>query len=445
MDSTGTSPPILSGFYKPQNLKGLFYGPEVVKSHLLSCLPTTTSRAFIITGESLYTKTPLISFVEEILSPERHAGTFSKIKQHVPIAEVNEAVSVIVQSQNSDESPAIDTVISVGGGSPICAAKVISHIHWVQTGKFLSHITIPTTLSAAECTTSAGYKDTDGTKKAVNHPSLTPEHVLYDPYFGSYTPPTLFLSTGIRALDHAVEAQYHPLTPHFPSKILALESISLLFTHLPIYHEHHHRQPQPQPPHQIPSNSLTQTITTLFLASHLSLSYLGIPPPTYGPLGLSHVLGYAIGSPYNIPHGITSCMTLSPTIRLKTRIGDPETLKNIARIAKYIPETHDTNNQATATAATTIPSTDLALAQAEKVSSAIESLIESLGLQRSLSKDYNLGKDQVDVIVERVVGKKGNGGGIGYMGKLIDVESGGKEEVWGRLERGVRMVVEGLF
>jgi alcohol dehydrogenase class IV len=122
----------------------MIYGPGSVQKYLKSCLPSANSKAFIVTGSSL-AKTNLISEVESLLSPEHHAGTFSKIGQHAPVAQLDEATEAVKADQD------IDTIISVGGGSPIDSAKAISYRVHEKTGNFLYHISIPTTLSAAEC------------------------------------------------------------------------------------------------------------------------------------------------------------------------------------------------------------------------------------------------------------------------------------------------------
>src|ERR1700759_5218673 len=57
----------ISGLWLPTYLKALHYGPDTVKKNLLSCLPSERSRAFIVTGNSLATKTNLIKQVEELL------------------------------------------------------------------------------------------------------------------------------------------------------------------------------------------------------------------------------------------------------------------------------------------------------------------------------------------------------------------------------------------
>lgn len=189
----------LSGLFKPTHLNRLYYGSGTVKKHLLDCMPKETSKAFVITGQSLATKTSLIKQVEEQLG-SKHAGTFSKIGQHAPVKELDQATEMVMK----DES--IDTIISVGGGSPIDSAKVISYrLNERKQGKFLYHIAIPTTLSAAECTLGAGYTNEQGMKTGVAHPELAPHVVLYDSKFALETPPWLLMSTGMRAMDHAME------------------------------------------------------------------------------------------------------------------------------------------------------------------------------------------------------------------------------------------------
>lgn len=128
----------LAGLWQPNNLKSMYYGPGMVKAHLLECLPSESSKAFIITGSSLANKTTLIKQVEELLGSKHHAGTFSKIGQHAPIKELDEATEQV----KNDSS--IDTIISIGGGSPIDSAKAISYRVYETSDKFLHHIAIPT-------------------------------------------------------------------------------------------------------------------------------------------------------------------------------------------------------------------------------------------------------------------------------------------------------------
>jgi len=263
----------LSGLWQPNQLRKLYYGPKTVVTHLASALPTPSSKAFIITGNSLATKTLLVKQVEDLLGA-RHAGTFSKIREHAPITELDEATELISKYDG------IDTVISIGGGSPIDSAKAISYRLHQKTGKWLHHIAIPTTLSASECTMMAGFTESSGLKTGVREKALVPHVVLYDPFFALQTPPRLFLSTGMRAMDHAIELLYHPTATEMPARWVALQAATSLFEHLPKYK-------------QDPQNK--ETITQLQLAAFASLGFLGTN--IKGGLGLSHsyvTMGYEV-------------------------------------------------------------------------------------------------------------------------------------------------------
>ena len=107
------------------------------------------SKALIITGNSLATKTDVIEQVK------RAAGcplttVFSSIKQHAPIGDIQNAVEELKRSGS-------DGIVAVGGGSPIDAAKLAISFYKEQTSIVLKLVSIPTTLSAAEFTTGAGY------------------------------------------------------------------------------------------------------------------------------------------------------------------------------------------------------------------------------------------------------------------------------------------------
>jgi alcohol dehydrogenase class IV len=385
----------LAGYWKPHTIKGLFYGPSVVKSHLLSCLPSKDSKAFILTGASLANKTPLIKDLESLLTPAHHAGTFSDIKEHAPVAQLDAATSAV------QSDPTIDTIISVGGGSPIDSAKAISHRLHEKGGPYLTHIAIPTTLSAAECTFVAGYTQEDGVKTSVVGPQLYPSYVFYDPGFGKYTPPHLFASTGIRALDHAVEAQYHGTATMMPARWNGLMAIKELFELLPIYQ----KDPKDE-----------DVITRLFLAAFASLGFIG--QNLKGGLGLSHTLGYALGSPYGIPHGITSCLTLGHVVKLKAKMSEEDAGK-IAAILPFLPGKKESGDQGK---------------DAQEVGERILGLVRELGFKTTLT-EKGVGKDQLDVITQRATGFKG------YLNSGGDAKDAKAQQ----LAVEVRKLVEGLY
>ena len=245
-------------------------------------------RAFIITGRSLNEKTGLISLVEALLG-SRHAGTFAGIGQHTPGGAVERAAV---------EAETADLLVGVGGGSVIDGTKAVAR----ELG-YPQQVAIPTTLSGAEWANRAGVTDErSGRKRGFADPKTVPRVVVLDPEATVFTPEKLWLSTGIRALDHAVEGFLfggdHPITD-----VTGLEGARRLIEYLPLSK----REPE-------------ELEARLELQLAAWLSYFG---PANTPMGLSHELGRRIGASYEVPHGITSCIILAPSLRVvKRRVQD---------------------------------------------------------------------------------------------------------------------------
>ncbi|KAL6703755.1 hypothetical protein ACN47E_009136 [Coniothyrium glycines] len=296
-----------SGVYRASPVKLMIYGNGSSRSLSDVVHELGATKAFLITGRSLYEKTPVVKNIEKSLG-KLHGGTFSKIGQHAPIQDIRKATALM-------SSSGCNILVSIGGGSPIDSAKAIAYNIHEETGKWIPSIAIPTTLSVAETTQNAGFTTEEKHKIAVSNPELVPKAVIYDGELAIYTPLDLWTSTGIRSLDHAIELMYHPLAAEIPTKRLSLEAIKDLFTYLP--------QAKADPTN-------AEVRTRLFIACYSSL----FPFLYSGGVGLSHSIGHAIGATYSIPHGITSCLSLAPTLHFKAK--DPEEAKQIARIVPYI-------------------------------------------------------------------------------------------------------------
>jgi len=169
-------------------------------------------------------------------------------------------------------------------------------------GPQIPHLAIPTTLSVAELAAGAGFTNEAGDKAGMRDPRLLVETVIYDAELTLSTPMELWLSTGIRALDHAVEGFLadgeHPL-----NDVMALEAIRRLFDSLP------RAKAAPDDLDVRTENQLAAWF--LFTLPGASAS------------GLSHTMGKQIGARYGIPHGVTSCMLLPHVMRyLQRRMPD---------------------------------------------------------------------------------------------------------------------------
>jgi maleylacetate reductase len=246
----------------------------------------SSDRVLVVTGRSLHEKTDLVRRVETLLGT-KHGGTFSSMGQHTPGSAVERA---------AEEARGSDLLLSVGGGSVIDGTKAVAR----KLG-YPRQVAVPTTLSGAEWAHRVGVTDeATGRKGGFADPRTVPPVVILDPEATLFTPEELWLSTGIRALDHAVEGFLfggeHPVTD-----VTGLEGARRLMRYLPR---------SKKDPEDVEAR--------LELQIAAWLAYFG---PFNTPMGLSHALGRRIGASYGVPHGYTSCVTLAPSLEVaKARV-----------------------------------------------------------------------------------------------------------------------------
>jgi maleylacetate reductase len=271
-------------------------------------------RAFVITTRSVAANPSLGGRLREAIA-DRFVGQYGEIGQHAPAASVAEAV---------DRARAMepDVLVSFGGGSPIDAAKAVAFslatgldlrdAGAAQTARglqpkvsdLLPHIAIPTTLSAAELSGLAGFTtETEREKVGLRGEALIPACVIFDAEVSLHTPLDLWLSTGIRAVDHAVETLLAPGS-HPLQDTLALEALRRLRSSL-------------LATHRDPTDLRARTESQLG-------AWFSFTLPGPAAAGLSHTLGKRIGSRHGIPHGVSSCLVLPHVMRyLATRQPEP--------------------------------------------------------------------------------------------------------------------------
>jgi maleylacetate reductase len=217
------------------------------------------------------------------------------IAQHAPMSQIDAGVE-------EASSARADGIVSFGGGSAIDAAKIISVRLANGSGRALPHIAIPTTLSVAELAAGAGFTNEAGDKAGMRDPRLLVETVIYDAELTTNTPMELWLSTGVRSIDHAVEGFLsdgeHPF-----NDVMALEAIRRLFESLP------RAKASPDDLDVRTENQLA--------------AWFSFTLPGASASGLSHMMGKQIGARYRIPHGVTSCLLLAHVMRyLERRMPD---------------------------------------------------------------------------------------------------------------------------
>jgi alcohol dehydrogenase len=341
-----------SGSFRYTNPPVIHYGPGCVAERLDAELERLGARrAFLVTTRSVAANPALVSALAERLG-ERLVGQYAEISAHAPAREVAAAAEAARRAEP-------DVLLSLGGGSPIDAAKTVAferatgldvtqpeaHVQARRlslAGKpVLPHLAIPTTLSGAEFSGAAGYS-AEGTREKVgpSAPALLPAAVFLDAALAAHTPRDLWLSTGIRAVDHAVEGILSRYNSAY-SETLALEALQRLRAALPA---------GAADPGDLAARTECQ------LGAWFSMT---LPIPSAR--GLSHVLGKRLGSVHGIPHGVTSCLLLPHVMRYLA----PKTAAKQARIAAAlgVDTTGLTERDAAARAADAVAALIVALGQ----------------------------------------------------------------------------------
>lgn len=352
-----SSAQVVSGEYSYLPIERVHFGPGSIARLAEELDKIRSDRPFVITGQTIAEKTRIVDAVEKA-SGRKLVGVFSRIRQHAPISDIKQAISEAQRAR-------ADSLISLGGGSPIDSTKIaVKELSENFAKPIIAHLAIPTTLSAAEFSHSAGMTDeTSKRKTGIRDPRLVPRFIFLDPKITVDTPSWLWACTGIRSLDHAVESVYSP--KHQPYvDTLALESIKLLFQNL---------KSSTNNPREIGPRLACQMAAWMSFAGVQSVG-----------TGLSHAIGRVIGSTWDIPHGITSCLTLAEVMRHQAR-KHPDRLALIARAEGQDPKGLSKSKQA--------------MSAPERV----EELVKDLRLSKRLS-DYGIKKDDLPSIAKEAAG-----------------------------------------
>lgn len=325
------------------------------------------SRAFLMVSGTLNRKTDEIEKIRARLGP-RCVATFDAMPPHTP----REAVIAAAEQARTSEA---DLIVTVGGGSITDGAKAVQlclannvrttdGIDTIRTHKGVAppmnpptvrQISVPTTIAGGEFSAIAGVTNTrTKVKEMLRHELVMPRAAILDPAITVHTPEWLWLSTGIRAVDHCVEGlcsrEAHPY-----ADAQAIKGLSMLAQALPRVKEN---------PGDLDARMDCQIGT-----------WLSMGPLSAGvPMGASHGIGYVLGAAYDVPHGYTSCVMLPSVMRWNKQ--------------------DNAERQALVSAAMGEPGKD--------AGDVLDAFIRGLGMPRSL-QDVRIGPEHFDRIAEQAM------------------------------------------
>ena len=322
-------------------------------------------RVFLMVSGTLNRHTDEIEKISRALG-SRCAGLFDAMPAHTPR-------DAVIAATDAARVAGADLIVTVGGGSitdgakavQLCLANDIRSVEAIDTIRVkkgvapplrpptVRQVSVPTTIAGGEFSAMAGVTNTaTKVKEALSHRLAIPRAVILDPAITVHTPEWLFLSTGIRAVDHCVEGICSGEAQAY-GDAQALHGLSMLARGLP----------------RVKADAAD-------FAARLDCqigTWLSTGPLASGvPMGASHGIGYVLGAAFGVPHGVTSCVML-PAVMRWNRIENAERQAMVATAMGH---------------------------PGEDAADVLDGFIRGLGLPRSLN-EVRIGPEHFEKIAEQ--------------------------------------------
>ncbi len=350
-------------------------------------------RAFVVTDAFLY-ESGMSKKVTDILD---ELGIFHTVFYDV---EPDPTLDCARKGAAAMSSFKPDTVIALGGGSAMDAAKIM----WVlfehpdadfedmsmrfadirkriysfpKMGEKAYFAAIPTSAgTGSEVTPFAVITDeSSGGKYPLADYELMPDMAIIDCELMMNAPKSLTAAAGFDALTHALEAYASMMSTDY-TDALALHAMKLIFEYLPRAYENG-------------AGDAEAREKTADAATMAGMAFANAF------LGLCHSAAHKLGAAFHLPHGISNALLIEEVMRFNaaeapTAMGTfpqyshPHTLKRYAEIADFLRLGGDTDDE-----------------KFEKLADAVRSLREKLGIKASL-RDYGIREEEFLSKVDRM-------------------------------------------
>ncbi len=318
------------------------------------------NKVLIVTDSALYELGLLDPIIEQLKKSSMSYSLFTEV-QPDPTFDVVEEGLKQYRAENCD------SVLAVGGGSSIDAAKVIAlaasndvqprQLVGILKGKKPSapFFAIPTTAgTGSEATIGAVISDSVTHKKElVIDTKIVPLVAALDPDLMKGLPPAITAATGMDALTHLIESYLSGMANE-ESDYYARSGIQMIFENLPIVYKR---------------GNVIKAREKMALASY----YGGLTINIAG-LGYVHAFAHQLGAKYGLPHGEANAKVLPYVLEFNKEASS----KRMAQIARFLGVSGlgDTDKH-----------------QAEKLIHAVKALIADLNIAPTIpqikKEDYN--------------------------------------------------------
>ncbi|EOU1136797.1 iron-containing alcohol dehydrogenase [Clostridium perfringens] len=275
-------------------------------------------KAFIVIGGGSMKR---FGFLDKVLSYLKEAGMETKVFEGV---EPDPSVETVMKGAKEMEEFNPDWIVSIGGGSPIDAAKAMWIFYEYPDFTFekaivpfglpklrrkAKFVAIPSTSGTA--TEVTAFSVITDYKAKIKYPladfEITPDIAIVDPSLAETMPEKLVAHTGMDALTHAIEAYTASLRSNFTDP-LALKAIEMVNMHL--------------------VNSFKGDMEARG-EMHEAQCLAGMAFSN-ALLGIVHSMAHKVGAVFHIPHGCANAIFLPYVIKYNRKACE-DRYANIAR------------------------------------------------------------------------------------------------------------------
>ncbi|KUO68657.1 MAG: alcohol dehydrogenase [Clostridia bacterium BRH_c25] len=265
------------------------------------------SRVFIVTGEGSTFRNGTIDKIKGLLDEKGcNYEIYSGIKKNPATGEVLEGI-------NAMRGFVPDTILAVGGGSSIDAAKVMALFYEYpglsfdkalneplpDTRKKLKLIAVPTTSGTATEVTKVAvitFKDSD-LKIGLKSTAFIPDIAILDAGLTLSMPGNVVAETGMDAMTHAVECYINTNQDDY-AECLASGAVEGLFKYLPLSYEKG-------------SIEYREKVHNYQCIAGSAFANVG--------LGMAHGISHAIGGRFNYGHGLLNAVVLPYVLQFNSK------------------------------------------------------------------------------------------------------------------------------
>ena len=302
-------------------------------------------RAFIVTDTFLYQNGYTKPITDKLDEMGIQHATFFNVQPDPTLANATEGAAQMRAFQP-------DTIIALGGGSAMDAAKIMWVLYehpeadfmdmamrfidirkrvytFPKMGEKAYFIAIPTSAgTGSEVTPFAVITDEkSGVKYPLADYELLPNMAIIDTDFHMSAPKGLTAASGVDAVTHAVEAYAAMLATDYTDS-LALGSLKTIFEYLPRAYE----------------NGQTDILAREKMANAATMAGMAFANAF---LGICHSMAHKLGAFHHLPHGVANALMIEEVIRFNasetpvkmgtfSQYDHPHTQARYAEIADYL-------------------------------------------------------------------------------------------------------------